>query len=132
MSSIQGGETYESLIESVKAMTNLVSATYKHILEKTLESKNHNTAVTELTELIQAHNQYINAIKKHNFCKAPILRVQKMLDYEFAQYLSAMYIESVSQLDDRLTRVCQLAELYAHKTKFTVMNIPPENLEGFD
>lgn len=132
MSSIQGGETYESLIESVKSMTNLVSTAYKHILETTLDSKNHNIAVTELTELIHAHNQYINAIKANNFCKTPILRVRKMLDYEFAQYLSAIDIESVSQLDDRLTHVCQLAEQYAHKTKFTVMNIPPENLEGFD
>ena len=76
MSGVQGGDTYESLIESVKAMTNLVSTAYKHILETTLEFKNHYSAGTELTNLIQAHNQYINAIKANNFCKSPILRVQ--------------------------------------------------------
>jgi ribosome-interacting GTPase 1 len=132
MSSIKGSDSYESLIDSVKTMTDLVSTTYKNILEITLESKKHNTAVTELTDLIQAHNQYIDSITANKFCKAPILRVQKMLDNEFAQYVSAIDTESVSQLDAQLTRVCQLAEIYTHKTKFTVMNIPPENLESFD
>jgi len=120
---------YDDFIKSVKTMTNLISVAYKHILETTLESKNHSSAVSELTELITAHNQYINAIKANNFCKTPILRIQKQLELEFTKYTEAIQKESIDQLDERLIQVCKLAEQYAHKTKFTVMDIPPENLE---
>lgn len=122
------GPEYISFIESVKNMSGLVGATYKTILTNTLESKNHILAIDELTELIKVHNQYINTIKANNFCKTPILQVQKQLNYEFEQYCASIHTEPIDQLDAKLCIICQLGEKYAHKTKFTVMNIPVENL----
>lgn len=121
----------EDLMKYVNSMTNFIKASYDMLGGLSTIKSDHDTFVKQLDELIHLHNQYVGYIKENNFCKAPILQVQKALNAEYATYKANVQqgISTPEQLNIQLAKVCELGKKYAHKTKFTVMDIPAENLE---
>lgn len=134
-------DLHASLIKNVNEMTTLIMIEYDNMLELALETGDHMQIIELLNPLITAHDMYINYINANNYCKAPILRVQKLLAREFAKYRShailskkLIYLDGKpadikSELDAMIINICNLGKQYAHKTKFTVMSIPVDCLD---
>jgi hypothetical protein len=122
------------LIDEVKAMTKLVQLGYESLLDLAMDSPRENapTVITHMRKLINAQNAYVNYINQNGYCKAPILRVKKELDCKFTEFIDMALNSSATQLEleTAIIRLCDLGKQYAHKTKFTVMNIPVDCLDS--
>ena len=124
-------DLHSDLMTNVKKMTSLIIVAYDNLQAFALKTGDYMQVIEELKPLITVHNMYINYIKDNNYCKAPILRVQKLLASEFEKFVVQVHNQQASKLElvPIIINICNLGKQYAHKTKFTVMAIPADSMD---